>query len=153
LRDKAGTARKLVVSGYHTPNMIYARMVDGKMMVPAPFKDHTDDELIMLDRLVGRTLADRRSRPEAQGGRRKPAQPEDMPQAPVQPQSEPLPKAEPPPAEPAPQAKPQSQAPTQPAATESPRTPSPVPPPEPVSPKPEPPPSDQELRLPPPRLN
>jgi hypothetical protein len=153
LRDKAGTARKLVVSGYHTPNMIYARMVDGKMMVPAPFKDHTDDELIMLDRLVGRTspIVDRDQKLKAAGG--KPAQPEDMPQAPVQPQSEPLPKAEPPPAEPAPQAKPQSQAPTQPAATESPRTLSPVPPPEPVSPKPEPPPSDQELRLPPPRLN
>jgi len=55
LRDKARTVRKLVVSGYHTPNMIFAQMVGGKMMAPAEVKNHTDSELIMLEKLVGRT--------------------------------------------------------------------------------------------------
>ena len=55
LRDKTGAARKLVVAGYHTPNIIYARAVDGRTLVAAAVKDHTDVELIMLDGLVGRT--------------------------------------------------------------------------------------------------
>jgi hypothetical protein len=144
LRDKASTARKLVVSGYHTPNMIYARMVDGKMMAPAEVKDHTDDELIMLERLVGRTspIVDRNQK------LKEAAQP-------PRPKPEAAPKAEPAAAEPPPQPKPQSQAPAQPAAAEPPPppAPSPTPPPEPSSPKPEAPPSDLEWRLPPPRLN
>jgi hypothetical protein len=153
LRDKAGLVRKLVVSGYHTPNMIYARMVDGKMMAPAAFKDHTDDELVMLDRLVGRTspIVDRDQKLKGASGQ--PAQPEGMPQAPVQAKPDAAPKPEPLPAEPAAQPKPQSQAPSQPAAAEPAPAPSPIPPPEPLSPKPETPPPDPELRLPPPRLN
>lgn len=141
LRDKASTVRKLVVSGYHTPNRIYARMVDGKMMAPANVKDHTDDELIMLEQLVGRTSPIANRNQKLKGAAE-----------PVQPQSEAAPKAEPPVAEPVPPPKPQSQAPAQPVAVEPP--PSPTPPPEPpLPPKPEAPPSDRELRLPPPRLN
>jgi hypothetical protein len=55
LRDKAGTERKVVISGYHTPNMIYANPGEHGKMAAAEVKDHTDDELIMLERLVGRT--------------------------------------------------------------------------------------------------
>jgi hypothetical protein len=153
LRDKAGTARKLIVSGYHTPNMIYARPVDGKVMAPAAFKGHTDDELIMLDRLVGRTspIVDRDQRLRDAGG--KPPQPESMLQSPAQAKPDAAPKPEPLPAEPAPQPNPQSQAPPQPAAAEPPPAPSPIPPPEPSLPKPETPPSDPALRLPPARLD
>jgi hypothetical protein len=135
LRDKAGSVRKLVVSGYHTPNMIYARMVDGKMMAPSVVKNHTDDELIMLERLVGRTSAivDRNEKLKA-------------PAAPPQPRPGAAPEGEPPPAQP----KPQAEVPAPAAATEPAPAPSPTPPPEP--PKPEAPPSDAEWRLPPPRL-
>lgn len=53
LRSRTGNAHKLVVSGYHTPTVIYAQMTDGTIMTGAPFKDHTDAELIMLSRLLG----------------------------------------------------------------------------------------------------
>ena len=53
LRSRAGNERKLVISGYHTPTMIYAQLTDGKMMSGAAFKDHTDEELIMLSRTLG----------------------------------------------------------------------------------------------------
>jgi hypothetical protein len=55
LRDKAGVERKMVISGYHTPNMIYANPAERGKMQAAEVKDHTDEELIMLERLVGRT--------------------------------------------------------------------------------------------------
>jgi len=55
LRDKTGKERKLVIAGYHTPNIIYARADDGRVFTPAVMRDHTDVELIMLDGLVGRT--------------------------------------------------------------------------------------------------
>ncbi len=55
LRDKAGRQRKLLVSTYHTPNIIYAQTVAGRLLAAAAVKDHTDAELIMLDALVGRT--------------------------------------------------------------------------------------------------
>jgi len=55
LRDKTGAERKLVIAGYHTPNIIHARAVDGRMFTPVVMRDHTDVELIMLDGLVGRT--------------------------------------------------------------------------------------------------
>jgi hypothetical protein len=55
LRDRAGVERKTVMSGYHTPNMIYANPAERGKMADAEVKDHTDEELIMLERLVGRT--------------------------------------------------------------------------------------------------
>jgi len=55
LRDRAGVERKTVMSGYHTPNMIFANPAERGKMADAEVKDHTDDELIMLERLVGRT--------------------------------------------------------------------------------------------------
>jgi hypothetical protein len=75
LRDKTSAERKLVVAGYHTPNIIYARAVDGRMLAGAGVKDHTDVELIMLDGLVGRTspLATRQKEQET---KTKSAQPE-----------------------------------------------------------------------------
>jgi hypothetical protein len=55
LRDKAGIERKVVISGYHTPNMIFANPAERGRMTEAEVKGHTDEELIMLERLVGRT--------------------------------------------------------------------------------------------------
>lgn len=55
LRDKAGVERKTVISGYHTPNMIYKNPTERGKMEAVEVKDHTDEELIMLERLVGRT--------------------------------------------------------------------------------------------------
>jgi len=55
LRDKAGVERKTVISGYHTPNMIYKNPAERGKMEAVEVKDHTDEELIMLERLVGRT--------------------------------------------------------------------------------------------------
>ena len=75
LRDKTGAERKLVVTGYHAPNMIYSHAVDGRMLAAASVKDHTDVELIMLDTLVGRTSPLAR-RQQAQEAETKSAQPE-----------------------------------------------------------------------------
>ncbi|MEO8630790.1 MAG: hypothetical protein ABI612_22240 [Betaproteobacteria bacterium] len=55
LRDKTGESHKLVVSGYHTANLIYAKPTNGKMIASVPSRHHTDEELIMLEKLVGRT--------------------------------------------------------------------------------------------------
>lgn len=75
LRDKTGAERKLVVTGYHAPNIVYARAVDGRMLAIASVKDHTDVELTMLDALVGRTSPLAR-RQQDQGDKTKSAQPE-----------------------------------------------------------------------------
>jgi len=158
LRDKARTTRKLVVSGYHTPNMIFAQSVGGKMMAPAEVKDHSDDELIMLEKLVGRTSPIVERNQKLKGT--EPAQPEGQGQSATQPKGEAPAQAEAPPkAQTAPQPEPpqpsaEAQAPAKPVAAEPPPAPSPTPPPEaPSPPKPETPPSDLEWRLPPPRLN
>lgn len=55
LRDKAGIERKVVISGYHTPNMIFANPAERGRMAEVEVRGHTDEELIMLERLVGRT--------------------------------------------------------------------------------------------------
>ncbi len=54
IEDQHRTEKRLVVSGYHAPNVIYAEMTDGKMMHKTEFINHTDDELVMLEKLVGR---------------------------------------------------------------------------------------------------
>ncbi len=54
LTDQHRGARRLVLAGYHTPNVIYADMRDGAMMHKAEFANHTDAELVMLEKLVGR---------------------------------------------------------------------------------------------------
>ena len=54
IEDQHRTEKRLVVSGYHAPNIIYAEKTDGKMMHKAEFLNHTDDELVMLEKLVGR---------------------------------------------------------------------------------------------------
>lgn len=150
LRDKTGAERKLVVAGYHTPNIIYARAVDGRMLTAASVKDHTDVELIMLDALVGRTspLARRQQDQEAKG---KSAQPE-APKletsdaaAPKQAKGQSKRRSKQPPSsitEPEPQALTSPSARPMPDAVVEPLPSSPTPP------APEP-----ELRLPPPRLD
>jgi hypothetical protein len=54
IEDQHRAEKRLVVSGYHAPNIIYAEMTDGNMMQKAEFINHTDDELVMLEKLVGR---------------------------------------------------------------------------------------------------
>ncbi len=54
IEDQHRTEKSLVTSGYHAPNIVYAEMTEGRMMQPAPFINHTDDELVMLEKLVGR---------------------------------------------------------------------------------------------------
>ncbi|HEX9451770.1 MAG TPA: iron dicitrate transport regulator FecR [Burkholderiales bacterium] len=54
LEDQHRTDKRLIASGYHTPNIVYAEMTEGKMMQKAEFINHTDEELVMLEKLVGR---------------------------------------------------------------------------------------------------
>ena len=54
IEDQHRTEKRLVVSGYHWPNIIHAEMIDGKMMQKGEFINHTDEELVMLEKLVGR---------------------------------------------------------------------------------------------------
>jgi hypothetical protein len=61
IADQHRTEKHLVLSGYHTPNIIYAEMHDGRMMEKAAFINHTDEELVMLEKLVGRKPPFRRS--------------------------------------------------------------------------------------------
>jgi hypothetical protein len=55
VRDNKGVQRRRLISGYHTPAMIYADMRAGQMMSGAEVKNHSDEELVMLESLVGRT--------------------------------------------------------------------------------------------------
>jgi hypothetical protein len=54
LRDSHGKPLRTIVSGYHTPAMVYAEKTDGRAVGEAKLMNHTDDELIMLEALVGR---------------------------------------------------------------------------------------------------
>lgn len=54
IEDQHHAEKRLVTSGYHTPNVIYAELTEGRMMQKAEFINHTDDELVMLEKLVGR---------------------------------------------------------------------------------------------------
>jgi len=163
LRDKTGKAHKLVVSGYHAPNLIYAQPVKGQTIVVSRFKDHTDDELIMLDGLVGRTS------PIAEHNRKlkertQPTQPE-APRPQAEQPSQPAPEKQTP-AEPKPQAQPPVQPKPQPSQAQPPQ-PAQAPPsppqvqpaapqqaaPAPAAPPRSTPPSEPVLRLPPARLD
>jgi hypothetical protein len=66
LRDRAGVERKTVISGYHTANMIFANPAERGKMADAGIKNHTDDELILLEQLVGRTspILERKRKPK-----------------------------------------------------------------------------------------
>jgi hypothetical protein len=55
VRDKKGRERRRLISGYHTPAMIHADTRAGRMMSGAEVKNHSDEELVMLESLVGRT--------------------------------------------------------------------------------------------------
>lgn len=57
IEDQHRGEKRLVLSGYHSPNIIYAEKKDGAMMQKAQFINHTDRELIMLEKLVGRKPA------------------------------------------------------------------------------------------------
>ncbi len=149
LRARVGRQRKLVVSAYHTPNIIYAQLVAGQMLPAAVVKDHTDAELIMLDALVGRTspLVARQQKAASA-----PVQPEPPPPAASEPAAERQPPArrerQQPKAQPTQSGGEPEQVASQPAAP----TPGPVPePPAPL--KPQTPPPEEELRLPPARLD
>jgi hypothetical protein len=54
ISDSKGKERRRIISGHHTPAMIYADTQGGRMLGEATMKNHTDAEVIMLDRLVGR---------------------------------------------------------------------------------------------------
>lgn len=54
IEDQHRAEKRLITSGYHTPNVIHAELTEGRMMQKAEFINHTDDELVMLERLVGR---------------------------------------------------------------------------------------------------
>ncbi|MBT8132269.1 MAG: FecR domain-containing protein [Gammaproteobacteria bacterium] len=50
------TSSELIKSEHHdAPRYIYADGYAGKLIAEAPFKDHTDQELMLLEALVGRT--------------------------------------------------------------------------------------------------
>jgi len=57
LMDQHRSTKRLVLAGYHTPNVIYADMKEGSMMHKAEYANHTDEELVMLEKLVGRKPA------------------------------------------------------------------------------------------------
>ncbi|HEX7953991.1 MAG TPA: iron dicitrate transport regulator FecR [Burkholderiales bacterium] len=54
IADQHRTEKRLVTSGYHAPSIIYAERTAGRMMQQAPFINHTDEELVTLEKLVGR---------------------------------------------------------------------------------------------------
>jgi hypothetical protein len=54
IADRQRAEKRLVASGYHAPNIIPAQRTDGKMARPAEIVNHTDEELVMLEKLVGR---------------------------------------------------------------------------------------------------
>jgi hypothetical protein len=54
IEDQHRSEKRLVLAGYHTPNVVYAAQKDGAMMQKAGFANHTDEELIRLEKLVWR---------------------------------------------------------------------------------------------------
>jgi hypothetical protein len=125
--DAKGRQRRRIISGYHTPAMIYADMHSGQMMADAKLKNHTDAEVIMLDRLVGRVsplVLRQQQLDEAAAQARRDAEAAAKP-------AQPPPAAQPMPARPAP-------AEAAPPPSAAPETPPPAP-------------VDLEWRLPPPR--
>jgi hypothetical protein len=54
LRDRLGAAQKTLISGYHTATVITAKAGERAVMRDADLKNHSDEELIMLESLVGR---------------------------------------------------------------------------------------------------
>ena len=57
LSDQHRSARKLVRAGYHAANVIHADAAAGAVMQDAEVSNHTDEELVMLERLFGRRPA------------------------------------------------------------------------------------------------
>jgi hypothetical protein len=54
IEDQHRTEKRLVLSAYHKPNVVYVEKKDGAMMQDARVANHTDEELVMLEKLVGR---------------------------------------------------------------------------------------------------
>ena len=54
IEDQHRQENRLVLAGYHTPNLVFADSNAGAMMQKAGFRGHTDDELVMLEKIVGR---------------------------------------------------------------------------------------------------
>lgn len=54
IEDAHRTEKRQVLAGYHTPNVVFAAMKAGAMMQKAQFANHTDDELVALEKIVGR---------------------------------------------------------------------------------------------------
>lgn len=54
LMDQHRSTSRLVLAGYHTANVIYADEKEGEVMRQAEFSNHSDEELVMLERLFGR---------------------------------------------------------------------------------------------------
>lgn len=50
-------AREVVDAGHHDPRYVLPRGASGKRLQKASFKNHTDDELTLIESLVGRTPA------------------------------------------------------------------------------------------------
>jgi hypothetical protein len=94
LRDRRGKLLRTIVSGYHTPAVVYADKARGRAAGEAMAMNHTDDELTMLEALVGRvspvTERAKLKAPEDEviyGPRSAPAQPAPQPSATVAPPS------------------------------------------------------------------
>lgn len=54
LADQHRQHKMHVIASYHQPHMIYGSMRDGHLMEPSAFKNHSDEELVFLESLVGR---------------------------------------------------------------------------------------------------
>jgi hypothetical protein len=54
LADQHRQQRRLVRSSYHESHIIHAAPQDGRMMAPAAVRNHSDEELVLLESLVGR---------------------------------------------------------------------------------------------------
>lgn len=60
ITDQKRKEKRLVLAGYHTPTLVHAETQEGPMMEKAAFINHTDEELVMLEKLVGRVPPFRR---------------------------------------------------------------------------------------------
>lgn len=55
--DKNPGEREIITAQHHdAPRWVYAQPQNGRRIVPAGFRNHTDDELIFLEALVGREV-------------------------------------------------------------------------------------------------
>ena len=54
LGDGSGAEKREVNATHHNAHIVHAKAQDGSIFEPAPMRDHHDEELILLESLVGR---------------------------------------------------------------------------------------------------